>query len=390
MSMSIRGFRPILRQMTTSTDQTRKKLVNPDGKPTVLVLGHGNLGNKVAEEAARQGHRVLITSRTKKSIQLSKNVSIVNTPESTTKDQKFWRDLIGQNIQEKGRLLVVNGIGGTHPRPGETLHDLNVKTMVSSLSGIADGVKQNKSISDLHVVHYSSIAADYSDHEYGQVKKEAEERAMSLGIDNLTALRVGYAVEPLIQGEHTNVIQNQHYYGPEQAVQLPCVPLIGDKQNRNRVMLQPVAMDDVAKATLNAAHTTGKHVIDAVGPELLTQEQFFHFFSDLLGKEFKPFYIPIETARLLAKHFSLGHFAPFAVEYCARNGIVLSPDKFEALVGDRLQTLADMYAGSDKPLEFSRPPLVKHAKQIVSTLSSSAEARKDTGKVIKTILTDCL
>lgn len=354
-----------------------------DPQRTILLLGNSNIGYRIAQEGKRRGYRVIITSR---QIYPNQNhIEFIHTPQSVLKDKKFWEELPSKYLQGTQNLTVVNSIGGSDPNSGESIHDLNVKIPLAAIEGISKGVGYGKSIQQYNVVQLSTIVAGRVEAPYGKTKRETELRLMDLPLKHLTMLRMGHVVEPLIEGQVTQIIKSQHHLFAEEMALLPLFPLIGNPAHYNKILMQTVSIDDVVKGTFNTCNQKPSvEVIDAVSREVITQEQFFQFFSHLLGKKFRPIYMPIEAAKKLVKHHAYGHFASYVVEYCEMNGMVLDPQKFEKLVGSPLRSLVDMHeleAGQE--LLVPRPPVAKYVLKVLKNVLSSSECALDTLTALK-------
>lgn len=147
-------------------------------------------------------------------------------------------------------------------------------------------------------------------------------------------------------------------------------------------MHQPVYVGDLVQALFNGMEANQNCVINAVGPEQMTQESMVKFFLDLAGKPFKPVKIPYEICEVMAKHFPKGRLAPYAVsllKHMERNTPEpLSKDPFETIVGKQLTTISHIYERSEnKNFKFPKSPIFEHMQEILRAILIIPEARRD-------------
>jgi hypothetical protein len=344
-----------------------------DGK-TVVILGiTGHVGKKIALYALEQGFRVIGTSRSERfgGLKESKNLKLVTVRDQTS--EKNWEAFAKQHIRSGGTYQIVNVIGGAHPPGGTSLYDLNGRPVLAAFEGIAHGADPQANVS---YVQTSSILASLEvKGEYADVKKDVDDKLMKKSLGNLTIVRIGYALDdPEVSDTHVK-IDNEHAYAPEQFARWPFQPVIG-----KNVTLQPVAMSDIVTSIVNASDVSGTHVVDAVGEEVMTQEGLFKFFVDLNNGTFRPVYLGYDVVTPLSVHFSKGHFAPYAIEYCkaAEKGenVTLDHAPFESLAGQKLRKIGDLYQKEvGQTLVLSLPPVSDHAKEIFWKCLTEADAR---------------
>jgi len=338
---------------------------------TLLVLGNSNIGHAVAERGARLGHRVSVTTREEFSQNKTGGViSYLHTPQEEQTNSLFWKNLVKEKIPSQSHLLVLNTIGGSVAAPGQTMEELNVHIPAAAIEGALEGA--GGKFDSCNVVHLSTSAAAHLDAPYGKTKRLGEEHLFAEPIDHLTIFRMSYVAEALFRKTVTQTYKEHHRLSAEEFALLPFTPLLGSPWDYKKVVLQPVSMGDIATAVFNtSALPKGKRLINAVGREEMTQEDFFKFFTDLLGKKFRPIYIPIESAEIMARHHPFGHCVPYAVEFCSKDRVGDSPKEFEELLGAPAKTLAEVYdAEGDEEAELviPRPPLSAFAGQVVKNL----------------------
>lgn len=354
-------------------------------RESLLILGNSNVGWGIAQEGIKRGYRVLITTRRNlDTFAKNKNIEYINTPERFLTNQNYWKDIARFHFKKGERLLVVNTIGGSIPSSNGTIEDLNINIPLAAIKGITDGVNNGTSLDKYNVIHLSTMAAGLKA-PYGKTKREVELRLLELPLSHLTIFRMGYAVEALIGNTMTQTYKSHHRLSLEEMTLLPIQFLIGGPSQYNKVLVPLVSIDDVATAIFNVFNrpVQGK-IIDAVNRENITQEQFCRFHTDLLGKKFRPIYIPIESANKLVKHHTFGHLVSYAIEYCAmEHNIRLDPEEFAKLVGKPLKTLSEMYTLlPHQELIIPRPPLVEFAIYIIRNLWNKPESLLDTFKAM--------
>jgi len=196
---------------------------------------------------------------------------------------------------------------------------------------------------------------------------------LKLGLENLTVIRVGYIFEDATEGERIRV-DLHHPFGPDQMARLPLQPLVGSGEQR----IQPIYIEDVVDATL--ADTKGVQIINGVGHQVVTQKEFFSFFRGLVGKKFRPIFLPYALAEHLVSCVSMGHAAPYTVNICKaldprRNPDVTKTNKglfdaqpIERLIGRKTVTMEEVYKQyEDKMVEYPVPPIFGYGKKLFSS-----------------------
>lgn len=351
----------------------------------IVILGNSNVGFGIAQQALKKGFQVFITSRSKQTTtDPLKKIHYIQTPEKEVLEKKFWKQLTKVHFPKEGKLTVVNTIGGSIAK-NCTMQELNADIPVAAVQGITDYLKENQPNRKFNVVQISTMAAAGLNAAYGATKRDAEEKLMALLLEHLTILRLGYALEPYIDQHLTQTYKSQHQISMEELSVLPLNLLVADPKQYNRVTVPIVSIQDVATAILNLQNETAqKRIIDAVNYQKMTQEQFCKFMTDLLGKPFKPVYIPIDAAKKLAEHHPFGHVIPYAVEHCEmKHGIELNPEEFQKLVGTPLKTLKEMYQlQPGQKLLLPRPPFIQFIAQFLKNTLTNPSSIKDSSIAI--------
>lgn len=363
----------------TSTKSTSSELA-------VLILGNSNIGNYIAEKSVKEGYKVLVTTRSPVDDNKQQLIKYIHTPVAAQKTHYFWQYLAEEHLRNDKKILVINTIGGSVAAPGQTMEDLNVHIPSAAIDGIIRGIEK-KLQRDYSIVHLSTSAAESLEAPYGKTKRKGEKVLMSIPNDRLTIFRMSYVAEALFKDQVTQTYKDQHRLSAEEFALLPFTPLIGNPWDHKRVIIQPVAMDDVATAAYNTLKLPkGQRIIDAVGHEEVTQEQFFKFYTDLLGKRFRPLYIPIEVGEIMAKQHPFGHCTPYAVEFCAENREGKDATEFEKLVGQPLKTLDDLYqtqSAKEFELAIPRPPVLDFMSVVLKNLWKSPASILETAKAMR-------
>lgn len=262
------------------------------------------------------------------------------------------------------------------------MYALNCQIPLAALHGFHKTAKK-LNIQPAHFVHLSTVAAAGLSAEYGATKKAMEEHLETSNID-ATILRLGYVIKPWIKDSIDFYYKNFHQLSIEEMALLPLALLLGEPKSANSVILSVIAIEDLVKGIFNLAHSPPKkQKIDATNGDLLTQEEFFKFFTDLYGKPFRPLYIPTYAAMALAKHHEFGHLTPYTIEYCEKKGIIQDGSAFKKLVGDKVKKLNEIYAlKPSQSLIIPRPPLTSLAWHIAKNLWKKPESRNATASAM--------
>lgn len=356
----------------------------------LLILGNSNIGFKIAEEGIKRGCRVLITTRSLIPNTLSKHIEFIQTPPEMVKKPDFWKNLTIKHIPSSPHVTIVNTIGGSSSTPPHTVADINSHIPFAAIAGITKAFQENFQVHHFNVVQLSTLPAGRIAAPYPDGKNECDMKLRGMDFPHLTILKMGHVVEPFLSGQSTHFMKEQHRLVAEQMALLPVVPLIGDMSHREAVKIQTVDIRDIVRAVFNAASRSLEKNeildIDAVSEEMLTQEEFFHFHSQLVGRKFRPIYLPVEAANLLVKHHSFGRFKSYVVKYCAIGGLPANHKLFEDLIGQKPLSLFQSYTQGHNQLVIPYPPLVDFTQKILKTLWEKPESREDTFKAVKIML----
>lgn len=334
---------------------------NPTQKVCIIPGGTGHLGREFAEQALKDGYKVIITTRSTKDFDDSENLYFVQANEADQANPEFWKQILSKYSQAES-VSLINTMGAPEAPPGKTLRDVNVLPAAAMATAMKE-LEDKGDLQNAKMVHLSSMGAVMLKGDpYGDSKKESEELVTKYGPRNICVIRVGYAFQRAEKGEITK-IDNTHAYGPEQLAVLPIQPVLGSGQQ----LLQPVFTGDIVDAGMNFKE--GVKIVNAVGHEVLTQENFMAYFCELSNKKFRPIHIPIELAAPISESFPKGHFSPYAVELCQRmetEDMVYDAKGFEEVIGHKTSTLNDVYGDlKTKKLYYARPPIMEHSTESI-------------------------
>ena len=148
---------------------------------------------------------------------------------------------------------------------------------------------------------------------------------------------------------------------------------------------QPVYQGDLFEAIINASAVDHHEIIDALGPDVMTQKEMFEFFAKLSGRKFKPVSIPYGLAKVIAEHFPMGRISAYSIaafqelEQEHKNK-PLCDKAFTQLVGRPTLGMKDVYLCNDEsgePIVLARPPVVEHIQAIAAKLLRCPKARRE-------------
>lgn len=383
---------PISRMLAQSPMRFVNTKINSE-KVLIVLGGRGNIGNAIANEGVLRGYDVKITSRQNYNNQ--GNIQLLHTPLNDISNKKMWKQLAEQHLKSYREILVVNTIGGSISDSNIDMHTLNCDIPITAMEAIHEVVKYH-GIQKSHFVHLSSVAAASGpEAEYGITKKCSEEQLVKSKI-NVTILRLCYVVKPWIKSSIDFHYKNFHQLSVEEMAILPVSILLGDYKKPNEVFLSIIAIEDLVKGIFNLTkYVPKKQLINANNGQLLTQEEFFKFFTDLYGRKFRPIYIPTAHAMTLAKHHEFGHLTPYTIEYCEKTftiaGIIHESESFVKIVGGNLKDLPQIYdLKSDQELIIPAPPVIKLTCHILKNLWQKSDCRLETFIAVKEIVISCL
>jgi nucleoside-diphosphate-sugar epimerase len=348
-------------------------------KILVITGGRAQMAPVITREAIERGYISYSCTRSKP-IPDVLNTNWEKIEEQDMQKAATWKELFMRISHGADSLCLVNTIGTAVAPKGKTLQDVNERPVLAALEALKS-LKIRRSIG-----HISSIAATYLPDdekllrifdpqgiEYCLGRRRVDLIIQSNGVP-ATILRPGFIFHDLREGR----IDTGHDYSPEQFTELLVHPLIGS----GKQLHQPVYAKDVVQALFNGMETDQTYLIDAVGPQQMTQEEMIKFFLDLARKPFKPVRIPYEVASVIARHFPKGRVAPYAISLLRhledQNKNPLSVKAFEILVGKPLSSIGEIYQTQEEfELLFPKSPIFEHVKEIIASIAINPEARKD-------------
>lgn len=355
--------------------------INKNFYTLVLLTGaRAQMGPAFIQNSLQRDFRVVGCSRKKEDF-LHPFVNIVQTDSNKIMHSQFWEDVLVEHASHCGEVLLINTIGTALATEGCTIEDINERPVLAAAEALVKyGEKRGIRVA---IGQVSSIAASIFDPKhperyspeavrYSSSKQRVDQKLQELDIPN-TSIRPGIVFSDLSKG----ILDPGHDYSPEQFAEMPLHPILGSGMQ----VQQPVYIGDVVNGMLNGLQKDEAHLLDAVGPEVLTQEEMFQFFVELKGKKFRPIAIPYELAEVIAKHFPRGRIAPYAIDLFKQIDQSNAPfcsKKFEAVVGKQLVSLSGLYNNLEgKEVVFRSPPVKDHIKQILHELQNNPEARRD-------------
>lgn len=372
--LSSRMMGTIKRQPNVLSDVARENL------PAMIIPGGmGHIGSHAVIEGVKRGWEVYPCSRTKPDVNIENSrVKPVVTPSDSLDSADHWYDVI-QQIDSQRQVVIFNCIGNPDAADME-------KANVRPAHAISKAVKMHQSEGrDVKMVQASSIAAfQLPDFPYGRTKLEAEEAILAVDPKDSLILRIGYAVDGVTKGT-TFQLNTTHAYDAPHLVAglLPgltgVVPIIGDGKQK----FQPVAIKDIVEAVFNFAQTDRSgsvKVVDGVGRQAITQQEFYQTYADLIKVKLRPIFFEADQLKAFAREFPMGHLSEYAIEGLSRlmtKEHLFSADEFEELLGKPTQTLKELYANTEgNPIEYARPPVGQHLKEIAKKICKCSKARK--------------
>ena len=357
-----------------------KTVLNDKPPTTLLVLGGtSQMGLPIIKKALTEGYSVLACSRGVPK-EAKGGVQWLQVKEDQLGQVKFWKETFSKNIPEGNEVVLINTIGAAVAPKGQTLEDVNAKPIMAATQALM----QDENHSRKAIGHFSTIAASFypSDPEkqkmfckqakaYCRGRQEVDEFLRKSGLP-VTIVRPGYMFS---DPNASKTLVTKHPYSPEQFANMSFHPVLGS----GKQIQQPVYVGDVIDAVMNGVKKDEVNVVDAVGPDTMTQEEMFKFFTDLSGQPFKPVYIPYELGQVIANYFPKGRLAPYSVgmfKHLENEGKEpLCKKKFEALVGKPLTSMQDLYQNlGSETLAFSKPPIAEHVKEILKGIACSPTA----------------
>lgn len=359
---------------------------NPAADRWVVMGGSSQMGGLLNLNLAEQGARVIATSRRDLSENTRPIPNVTWAKTANTYSEEEWETVFRKEFQALGpdkKLNVANMVNNM-----ENFTD-NVKVTDAAVKGLVKAAK--KEGREYHFVHVSTIAAGENangepripNDAYASSKTKSEEIVqMNLEKQHFTLYRMAYGLDNPTQLGRILQIDNTHAYAPDQMATLFWQPIVGD----GKQIVQPVALQDAIDGIINAPKHPEISCIDAVGPEAMTQEEFYKFFRELQNKPFRPVYLPPEQMTILAELFPYGHFAPFATKYLEKGGYKLDPTPLETVLGRPAAKLAEIYPRNDgDTYVLSRPPVRQHLCKVAQTCIKNPKACIDAAKTMPKI-----
>lgn len=357
--------------------------VNKNQKSTekvMLVTGAtGEFAPGLIVQAISQGYKVVACSRRK---QISKNPEFlqwIQVNENGLGNSESWNAVLDRIGKQVDQISAVNLIGASVPPPGKKLEDVNVRPALGLYGGLKAYAADNPN-KTVVMVHMSSICASVlgNAHSYAAMRKYVDD-TITTDMDRVNAVvfRPGLIFNDLCDG---NMVNMGHPYSPEQFATLPIHPVIG---SGNQIQ-QPVYQRDLVDAIVNACSAEHDEIIDAVGPESMTQAEMFEFFVKLRGGKFRMVRIPYNFGHVMAKHFPKGRIAPYSIAAFERlddpEEKPLSVEPFQSYVGHPLSSMAEVYGKvkpEDGPIILARPPILAHIRDIAWKMLSLSAVRRE-------------
>ncbi len=271
----------------------------------ILVLGGtGFLGRHVCEQLQRAGHRMTVPTRHLRNAAAVQHLPLLTVQTANVHDPATLTQLVA------GHDAVVNLVAVLHGNEQrfEQVHVTLPQTLAQACQ--ANGVKR--------VVHVSALGAGVDAPSMYQRSKARGEAVLQAAGLALTVLRPS-----VIFGSGDRFL---NLFARMQAL-LPVFPLAGADTR-----MQPVWVEDVARAVLHALHTpaTAGHTLEAVGPEVFTLRQLAEMAGAAVG----------HPRPVLGLPRALAYFQALALA-CAPGEPLLSPDNLSALEVDNVASPAD-------------------------------------------------
>jgi hypothetical protein len=288
-------------------------------------------------------------------------------------------ELFNEQGNDYEEIVFINLLGASVAPPGKTLEDVNLIPATSAMEGLIRFRNQKgKRCAFKHISSVAATVLDDSTH-YSKVRNLADkkllEKAKSENI-SFTSLRPGLIFNEL---QKDRMINMGHPYSPEQLSALPFQLILASGNQK----MQPVFEKDLVEATLNAAELEHQEIIDALGPEIITQKEMMEFFVKLSQRKFRPLHIPIEVAKTISEFCPKGRFAPYAMDLfkALENPSINKPlcdKKFKKVLNRTPLSMRDVYyIIGQEPLILAKPPVIDHMKKITYKLLSSKDARSE-------------
>jgi nucleoside-diphosphate-sugar epimerase len=303
---------------------------------TALIVTHdGTIASAVLEGAAKRGYEAW-----------AKREVLRHLNDKEITEVGAWQRMFTKLSNGATNIHFVNTMGtGIEPKEN-FFEDINMISIRSALEALQT-LKIRKNIA-----HISSIAATYyplsekslSHFQWlGMVfslNKRRIERLLITPEIPTTILRTGFVFNDV---QKDGTIVSGYDYSPEQFTNWYLHPLVGSGKQSH----QPVYMGDLVEGIFNGLESNQTQVVNAVGPETMTQAETIKFFVDLANRPFKPIHMHGEMAAVIAKHFPKGMLTSHAVailRYLDESPLKpFSKEPFEELVGKPLTSMRQVY-----------------------------------------------
>ncbi|AHJ67740.1 NADH-ubiquinone oxidoreductase 39-40 kDa subunit -like protein [Granulibacter bethesdensis] len=302
------GRRTLIREnsVMTTTESVPVTQSTMAGRIATVFGGSGFLGQSLIRLLAREGYQVRVPVRDPEQVLKLKSAGSVGqiVPLGVSLGSRDAEAGIARAVQ--GASLVVNLVGLLAEARKGDFQRVHVQAagLIASLSAQA-GV--------LSFVHISALGADPASRSaYGRSKAEGEEAVRS-------ALPQAAILRPSVVFGAEDHFFNRF---AAMAVSLPVVPVIYGNSR-----MQPVYVEDVARAILAASTQAAGNVIELGGPEVVTMRDIQHRILTMIGRKKPLIDIPDKVAMALAMIAEKMPGRPLTTDQLAMlgSGSVVSP-----------------------------------------------------------------
>lgn len=367
--------RPVIRSLVSHPHKrlnVKPSKHDPPHKVMFVAGATAQIAPPLILRGLKEGYKVIGLARNIHGMQKRAHLEFHALDPKGMLDVDYWDDLIYTLREHATECVFVNAIGTAVPQPGQTMEDANKTPVVAAT--VAFEKVCTRTQSNGQIVHISSLAASIlqDEHEYSKVKGELDiflHRTINL---STLVIRPGIVFNDVLKQQ----IIKEHPYSPEQLAKLPLQPILGSGKQYQ----QPVFSGDIEEAVFNHfQNPEDSHLVEAVGPDLLSQEAMFRFFCEkVLGKRFRPVYIPYESAEFVANYAPMGRIAPYAIALFKKldvNNLAFCSQKFQKLVGKPLTGLENVYL--QNPVIINFPPVKEHIKKMGKAIIRDPKCRKE-------------
>lgn len=336
-------------------------------RPLIIVAGINGVGRDLVKDAIEKGHDVLGFSR-QPDADPKEHLCIASTPRGENlHDTDKWIELLEPIfLKEKGDTIhYVNMIGDT----GERLSKCAF-AMASAMSQLAE--KHGKKVK---FVQLSSIAASYLTDQPYAIHRNDIDQALVSEYPHLTTL----ALRPSLIIEN-GLEDHSQPYGPWQMAS-GSIPFAISSD----LKLQPLATSDLNDAIINAKELENSKIVNAVGPDPLTQKEIVQIFVKAQGRDRVVIEVPIgEVAQWIGINAPLGRFHDYAIKLALKyegdgDAAILPTNEFEELVGHELTSIKTLH---NDEAERVNPPIIEHIGKILKVIANNPEKREEFFKAL--------